>query len=174
VIWRVNVDKIAANRRAATHCPHGHEYTPENTIRRSNGRRRCRACKQHADRRYHRRKRHQPKLSQAETATGNDHNNYRRYGPFIDHDLLMEFITPEIDKVGRGEFSKRCGLGERALFRILRGESRTTLRTADKLLTLGLGRPDLVGLVCPDVESPPGAASSPNRGRTPRKIGGAR
>lgn len=27
-----------------THCPQGHEYTPENTLRRPNGHRRCRAC----------------------------------------------------------------------------------------------------------------------------------
>lgn len=36
----------AARRRAArqTHCRHGHEYTPENTMLRKNGARRCRAC----------------------------------------------------------------------------------------------------------------------------------
>lgn len=33
-----------------THCAHGHEFTPENTIRKSNGCRQCRACKQAYDR----------------------------------------------------------------------------------------------------------------------------
>jgi hypothetical protein len=142
---------------------------------RSNGRRRCRTCKQQADTRYNRRRSHlKQQRHEEEIENSNDHNNYRRYGPFIDHDLLIEFITPEIQKVGRDEFAARCSIGPRALFRILRGESRTTLRTADKLLTLGMGRPDLVGLVCPYVDSPPGAASSPSRGRTPRRIGGAR
>jgi len=32
-------------QRAKTHCPHGHEYTPENTYRFSDGRRRCRTCR---------------------------------------------------------------------------------------------------------------------------------
>ena len=30
--------------RDKTHCPRGHEYTPENTIREKTGRRRCRTC----------------------------------------------------------------------------------------------------------------------------------
>ncbi|MFC8732197.1 hypothetical protein ACFT5B_07045 [Luteimicrobium sp. NPDC057192] len=32
-------------QRAKTHCPNGHEYTPENTYRFADGRRRCRACR---------------------------------------------------------------------------------------------------------------------------------
>lgn len=36
-----------------THCIHGHEYTPENTIwRRGAGTRQCRTCKRAKDRRY--------------------------------------------------------------------------------------------------------------------------
>lgn len=36
----------ADHQRAKTHCPHGHEYTPENTIVfPSDGRRRCRTCR---------------------------------------------------------------------------------------------------------------------------------
>lgn len=31
--------------RDKTHCPHNHEYTPENTITGKDGRRRCRTCK---------------------------------------------------------------------------------------------------------------------------------
>jgi hypothetical protein len=33
------------NQRAKTHCPRGHEYTPENTYRFADGRRRCRRCR---------------------------------------------------------------------------------------------------------------------------------
>jgi hypothetical protein len=34
------------HQRAKTHCPHGHEYTSENTIVfQSDGRRRCRTCR---------------------------------------------------------------------------------------------------------------------------------
>jgi hypothetical protein len=36
-----------AHQRAKTHCPHGHEYTPQNTIvYPSDGRRRCRTCRE--------------------------------------------------------------------------------------------------------------------------------
>lgn len=38
-------------RRTITHCPHGHDYTPENTIR-SGNKRGCRAC-DNARRRLH-------------------------------------------------------------------------------------------------------------------------
>lgn len=34
---------------ARTHCIHGHPYTPENTYRAPNGRRRCRACAHQRD-----------------------------------------------------------------------------------------------------------------------------
>ena len=38
--------KMAGERRSAaiTHCRHGHEYTPENTFVRGNGKRQCRKC----------------------------------------------------------------------------------------------------------------------------------
>lgn len=40
-----NVASIAEQRRSATHCKRGHEFTPENTYRRPNGgRRQCRTC----------------------------------------------------------------------------------------------------------------------------------
>jgi hypothetical protein len=32
-------------KRAQTHCTHGHEFTPENTVVRPNGTRNCRTCK---------------------------------------------------------------------------------------------------------------------------------
>ena len=35
---------ICAQRKRATHCKHGHEFTPENTYRRQNGHRGCRKC----------------------------------------------------------------------------------------------------------------------------------
>jgi len=43
-----------SRRRSAriTHCPHGHEYTPENTIRWADGKRRCRTCDRERDRGY--------------------------------------------------------------------------------------------------------------------------
>lgn len=35
-------------RRMATHCQHGHEFTPENTYTRAEGWRQCRACNREA------------------------------------------------------------------------------------------------------------------------------
>lgn len=41
-----NVAAIAAERRGATHCKYGHEFTSENTYRYpSHGRRECRVCR---------------------------------------------------------------------------------------------------------------------------------
>lgn|SRR5690606_5793950 len=37
-------DTWQARNAAKTHCPQGHEYTPENTYRYADGRRKCRAC----------------------------------------------------------------------------------------------------------------------------------
>lgn len=37
------------NNATKTHCPRGHEYTPENTARTSRGGRYCRACKRQRD-----------------------------------------------------------------------------------------------------------------------------
>ena len=39
------MNEAANPKRALTHCPHGHEYTPENTYLSNGGRwRKCRAC----------------------------------------------------------------------------------------------------------------------------------
>jgi hypothetical protein len=38
-----------ARGRAKTHCPYGHEYTPENTYRHKRGDRQCRTCKRLRD-----------------------------------------------------------------------------------------------------------------------------
>jgi hypothetical protein len=38
-------------QQQVTHCPQGHEYTPENTLYRSDGRRKCRQCGRDAARR---------------------------------------------------------------------------------------------------------------------------
>lgn len=57
---------LAAANAAKTHCPQGHEYTPENTYQ-SAGKRRCRRCESAAGaRRYQRRKaaRGQPQITQ--------------------------------------------------------------------------------------------------------------
>lgn len=54
---RSNGGRLAAARqRAKTHCPQGHEYTPENTYYDRRGRRYCRECGRWATREYHRRK----------------------------------------------------------------------------------------------------------------------
>ncbi len=45
-----------AKQKAKTHCPQGHEYTPENTYVK-NGRRHCRICMREAGRKYDREKR---------------------------------------------------------------------------------------------------------------------
>jgi hypothetical protein len=42
--WAIAVEAQVAARRAATHCRNDHEYTPENTYIRPDGRRRCREC----------------------------------------------------------------------------------------------------------------------------------
>lgn len=38
-----------------THCPQGHEYTPENTYRKDDGLRRCKECRRIQMREYMRR-----------------------------------------------------------------------------------------------------------------------
>lgn len=43
--WRKAVAARIKKYRDATHCKHGHEFTPENTIVAPNGGRRCRACR---------------------------------------------------------------------------------------------------------------------------------
>jgi hypothetical protein len=41
-----NIQKIAANKRAATHCKEGHEFTPENIyVRPGSDRRECHKCR---------------------------------------------------------------------------------------------------------------------------------
>jgi len=44
--------KNGERQRAKTHCPHGHEYTPENTVLGSKGERQCRACRKESRKRY--------------------------------------------------------------------------------------------------------------------------
>lgn len=47
-----NVIAIANGRKLETHCKHGHEFTPENTYIRPNGRRQCRTCTNDRTREY--------------------------------------------------------------------------------------------------------------------------
>lgn len=49
------IERARAWAAAITHCPHGHEYTPENTIRDA-GKRKCRICVNERGRRYRREK----------------------------------------------------------------------------------------------------------------------
>ncbi len=47
VTHRINIlrgESLSAKRARATHCKHGHEFTPENTSIDCNGSRHCRAC----------------------------------------------------------------------------------------------------------------------------------
>ena len=43
VTMTVNIKR--GSRATKTHCKHGHEFTPENTLRKPNGTRKCRECK---------------------------------------------------------------------------------------------------------------------------------
>ena len=44
---------VAAARRATTHCPRGHEYSPENTLTSRDGRRSCKECTYEKNRAYY-------------------------------------------------------------------------------------------------------------------------
>ncbi len=51
-----NAEPWYERMRAITHCPQGHEYRPENTIRK-NGKRHCRECARAYNRAYHQKNR---------------------------------------------------------------------------------------------------------------------
>jgi hypothetical protein len=53
----LNASSDYARRRAITHCPRGHEYSPSNTIYKVTGARRCRACDRERSRLYQARRR---------------------------------------------------------------------------------------------------------------------
>lgn len=48
---RAGGQAIGAIKKAKTHCDHGHEFTPENTYTRPDGRRKCRACNREGEQR---------------------------------------------------------------------------------------------------------------------------
>lgn len=51
---REKAPHVGDAKRSITHCPQGHEYTPDNTYTRpSNGQRECRACKKASSRRVY-------------------------------------------------------------------------------------------------------------------------
>jgi hypothetical protein len=84
------------------------------------------------------------------------HNTYldRRYGPRVNRLLLIAFLQPELDQIGNRAFALRVGMDEDLLRHIIKGDKghdHPRLDLADRLLTTGMGRPDLVRLVCPDV-----------------------
>lgn len=58
------------DRPRPDHCPQGHDYTPENTLIRSDGYRACRICRQAKDQRAKQRKKQV--LREALTKTGVD------------------------------------------------------------------------------------------------------
>ncbi len=72
----------------------------------------------------------------------------RRWGPLVDRDMLAEIVTAEMDRIGKLEFCRRAGIDLARLNRIIRSEN-PRLDVADRLLTLGMGRPDLLRLVYP-------------------------
>jgi hypothetical protein len=74
-----------------------------------------------------------------------------RHGERIDLDLLLRLIQPEIDRVGLEEFCLCAHISPRQLYAIRTHEYLCRFNMADRLLTNGMGRPDLVALVCPDV-----------------------
>jgi hypothetical protein len=48
------IRRLKESRPRPTHCKHGHEFTPENTIEFKNGKRKCRTCRNEYDRRRRR------------------------------------------------------------------------------------------------------------------------
>lgn len=78
----------------------------------------------------------------------------RRYGPRVNRPMLIALIQPEIDRIGNRAFARRISMDEDLLRHIIKGthgHDHPRLDLADRLLTTGMGRPDLVRLVCPDV-----------------------
>jgi hypothetical protein len=53
------------NNAGKTHCPQGHEYSPENTYVDSNGHRWCRVCSREHSAAYQRRKRRRQREQKA-------------------------------------------------------------------------------------------------------------
>lgn len=49
---QVNVDRGINHKNCKSHCPHGHEYTPENSYYDGMGMRRCRICMSIKERKY--------------------------------------------------------------------------------------------------------------------------
>ena len=120
----------AVNR---THCRRGHALAGANLYVTPQGWLRCRTC-------------------QRDSTAASDCR--RRGGPAeprVNQDMLITFIQPYVDYFGPVGFARRARVGERSLYRVMNHECRCGLYLADRLLTNGMGRPDLVRLVCPDV-----------------------
>lgn len=83
---------------------------------------------------------------------GNQASQLARFGPLVDRDLLLHYILPATQKEGISAFARRAGVHEDSVRHFVNGTNgrqRVRLDFADKLLTTGLGRPDLVDVVCP-------------------------
>ena len=61
-----------SHHRLKRHCPHGHPYDEENTVRRNDGSRRCRRCEQARGRRRYR-EIHGPPSARLKPATPKEH-----------------------------------------------------------------------------------------------------
>ena len=73
-LQRGGKDRNGNWNKEKTHCVHGHEYTPENTMLRGNGKRVCRICDRERVRSY--RRRNAP--VRAEKVPPRDVNAYQR------------------------------------------------------------------------------------------------
>ena len=72
--WHLNAAAWYERQRGKTHCPHGHEYTPENTkVKR--GRRHCRECNRVYMRAYHARRKALSALREIDRRGSKGHGN---------------------------------------------------------------------------------------------------
>ncbi len=68
-----------------------------------------------------------------------------RLGPLAPAHVIADLIAPLIERDGGpARLARRCGLTERRVYGIVAGKQRwVSFNVADRLLTLGLGAPEL-------------------------------